>query len=99
MVVDTQNLALVFEGLRQSKTGLILLVYLVLIFMVIMSSILYMVEEDPLTVGYPPETLDAEDNAFTVHISPSLLACLSCVIEPACTIIDRSQLFSDRGGR
>lgn len=39
-----KNLALVAEGLRQSKTGLILLVYLVLIFMVIMSSVMYMIE-------------------------------------------------------
>ena len=39
-----KNLSLVFEGLRQSKTGLILLIYLVLIFMVIMSSVIYMVE-------------------------------------------------------
>jgi len=45
-----ENLALVLEALRRSKSGLLLLVYLVLIFMVIMSSILYMVEDgDPDT--------------------------------------------------
>lgn len=45
-----ENLALVIEALRRSKSGLLLLVYLVLIFMVIMSSILYMVEDgDPDT--------------------------------------------------
>lgn len=45
-----ENLDLVVEALRRSKSGLLLLVYLVLIFMVIMSSILYMVEEaDPDT--------------------------------------------------
>jgi|EP01046_Picozoa_sp_COSAG06_P003606 voltage-gated potassium channel len=45
-----ENLDLVVEALRRSKSGLLLLVYLVLIFMVIMSSILYMVEEeDPNT--------------------------------------------------
>eukprot|EP01043_Picozoa_sp_COSAG02_P053115 COSAG02_NODE_5822_length_4016_cov_7.403321_3_plen_480_part_00 len=45
-----ENLDLVVEALRRSKSGLLLLVYLVLIFMVIMSSILYMVEEsDPGT--------------------------------------------------
>lgn len=45
-----ENLALVMEALRRSRSGLLLLVYLVLIFMVIMSSILYMVEEgDPDT--------------------------------------------------
>jgi hypothetical protein len=32
-----QNLALVMEALRRSRSGLLLLVYLVLIFMVIMS--------------------------------------------------------------
>ena len=41
-----ENLILVAEGLRRSITGLILLVYLVLIFMVVMASVMYMLESD-----------------------------------------------------
>jgi hypothetical protein len=39
-----QNLNIVFDGLNQSRNGLLLMVYLVLIFMVVMSSIMYMIE-------------------------------------------------------
>jgi len=50
-----KNLALVAKGMQQSKSGLILLVYLVLIFMVVMSSVMYMIEG--------PESLGS-DSAF-----------------------------------
>ena len=45
-----KNLALVAKGMQQSKSGLYLLVYLVLIFMVVMSSVIYMIE-GPASVG------------------------------------------------
>lgn len=45
-----KNLALVGRGMQQSKSGLYLLVYLVLIFMVVMSSIMYMIE-GPANLG------------------------------------------------
>lgn len=45
-----KNLALVAKGMQQSKTGLILLVYLVCIFMVVMSSVMYMIE-GPAVLG------------------------------------------------
>ena len=41
-----ENLDLVIEALYRSKSGLLLMVYLVIIFMVIMSSIMYMSELD-----------------------------------------------------
>lgn len=41
-----ENLLLVIEGLHRSLTGLILLVYLVLIFMVVMASVMFMLEAD-----------------------------------------------------
>ena len=45
-----KNLALVAKGMQQSKTGLVLLVYLVLIFMIVMSSVMYMIE-GPANLG------------------------------------------------
>eukprot|EP01044_Picomonas_judraskeda_P015930 COSAG03_NODE_2753_length_2473_cov_182.466174_2_plen_256_part_00 len=45
-----KNLAIVGRGMQQSKTGLYLLVYLVVIFMVVMSSIMYMIE-GPTNLG------------------------------------------------
>jgi hypothetical protein len=45
-----KNLALVAKGLARSKSGLYLLVYLVLIFMIVMSSVMYMIE-GPANLG------------------------------------------------
>ena len=45
-----ENLAIVYEGLKRSRTGLLLMVYLVCIFMIVMASLVYMVEGDPDTV-------------------------------------------------
>jgi hypothetical protein len=52
-----ENLAIVLEGLRRSRTGLLLMVYLVIIFMIVMASLLYMVEGDP-------DTADASSGVF-----------------------------------
>jgi len=52
-----ENLAIVVEGLRRSRTGLLLMVYLVVIFMIVMASLLYMVEGDP-------DTTDASSGVF-----------------------------------
>lgn len=49
-----ENLALVLEGMKRSKTGLLLMVYLVAIFMIIMASLLYQIEGDPTTVDGSP---------------------------------------------
>lgn len=49
-----ENLALVLEGMKRSKTGLLLMVYLVSIFMIIMASLLYQIEGDPSTVDGSP---------------------------------------------
>jgi len=49
-----ENLALVAEGMKRSRTGLLLMVYLVSIFMIIMASLLYQIEGDPTTVDGSP---------------------------------------------
>ena len=54
-----ENLEIVLEGLKRSRTGLLLMVYLVIIFMIVMASLLYMVEGDP----------DTEDSSSGVFVS------------------------------
>lgn len=54
-----ENLSIVLEGLKRSRTGLLLMVYLVVIFMIVMASLLYMVEGDP----------DTEDSSSEVFVS------------------------------
>ena len=49
-----ENLILVGEGLRRSVTGLLLLVYLVIIFMVVMSSVMFTLEHE----GQPDVFID-----------------------------------------
>lgn len=46
-----ENLSIVLEALKRSKTGLLLMIYLVILFTIVMASLLYMVEGDPQVEG------------------------------------------------
>ena len=59
-----ENLALVAEGMKRSRTGLLLMVYLVSIFMVIMASLLYQIEGDPKTVDGSPDVFVSIPHTF-----------------------------------
>lgn len=59
-----ENLALVAEGMKRSRTGLLLMVYLVSIFMIIMASVLYQIEGDPTTVDGSPDVFVSIPHTF-----------------------------------
>lgn len=59
-----ENLALVAEGMKRSRTGLLLMVYLVSIFMIIMASLLYQIEGDPTTVDGSPDVFISIPHTF-----------------------------------
>ena len=59
-----ENLALVAEGMKRSRTGLLLMVYLVSIFMIIMASLLYQIEGDPNTVDGSPDVFVSIPHTF-----------------------------------
>jgi hypothetical protein len=59
-----ENLALVAEGMKRSRTGLLLMVYLVSIFMIIMASLLYQIEGDPTTVDGSPDVFVSIPHTF-----------------------------------